>query len=217
MDAIALICEWLGKNWAELAKLVIAVWAATVATVALSTWRRQSRAQRYADFLDQLTEAVHSFVSQVPRPISVVQLIKIGMEAHMPTVPKDEDPHVAGAIAYFKRRGAADYKVFAVELDAVRPAFFRLQFLAAKGQVLGFEGYELCQSAIANIGSQFTAAQGLATFIHSSADLYWENPMIVELVKKLVEIDASEMQKVVDVNYSVVHAFLRNAYASIYG
>lgn len=208
-DAIA------GLPWLELIKAFAPVVTAFIAYRALQNWKRQDKGKRQADFLDQLTDAINNFVGLMPGPVSTVHLVRIGMASHIPHESKNADPYVAAAIEYIEKRGATDYKHMADALDAARPAFVRLQSLAAKGQVFGFDGYIDCQNAIRKLTWQFGRVQALASFIHSST-WYWQNPEIIEHLKKLMEIDHEDIAKHLDDNTVAVHAFLRDAYERIY-
>jgi hypothetical protein len=96
--------------WLEIIKALAPVATAFIAWRALQNWRRQDKAKRQADFLDHLTEAVHDFIGTTPTPVTLVQLIKIGMSSHIPMERKNSDPAVAGAIEYIERRGDEDAK-----------------------------------------------------------------------------------------------------------
>ena len=201
--------------WLEIIKALSPVATAFIAYRALQNWKRQDRGKRQADFLDQLTDAIHNFVGLMPGPVSTVHLVKVGMANHIPHESKNADPYVAAAIDYIERRGATDYKRMAEALDAARPAFVRLQSFAAKGRVFGFDGYIDCQNAIGKLTWQFGRVQALASFIHSP-NWYWQNPEIIEHLKKLMEIDHDDIAKHLDDYTVAVHAFLQGAYERIY-
>ncbi len=209
-DAIA------GVPWLEVIKALAPVATAIIAWRALANWRRQDKAKRHADFVDQLTDAVHSFVGLMPAPVTTVQLVKMGMAYHIPLESKNEDPYVAAAIDYIERRGADDAKRLTEALDPARPVFVRIQSLSAKTQVFDFEGYKDCQNAIGRLTWQFGRMQALAAFIGSST-WYWQNPEIITHLKKLMEIEPEEIQQHLDRDVAVVHGFVRDAYTRIYG
>jgi hypothetical protein len=206
-----------GLNWLEIIKALAPVVTAFIAWRALQNWRRQDKAKRQADFLDQLTEAVHGYVNFMPDLISMVEFAKIGMHAHRPMInPKHPDIDVAGAIEFIEKRGADHYRHMARALDAARPALARMQSLLSKGQVLGFKEYDDCGNACVTLRGQFIMAQGLASFIRSPT-WNWENPEIIAHLKPIIAIDPTEMQKLIDDNTKAFHMFLRVAYAQIYG
>lgn len=205
-----------GVPWLEVIKALAPVATAFIAWRALANWRRQDKAKRHADFLDQLTDAVHSFVGLMPGPITTVRFVKTGMAYHIPMESKNEDPYVAAAIDYIESRGADESKRLIESLDPARPVFVRIQSLSAKGQVFGFEGYKDCKKAVAKLTWQFGRMQALAAFIGSST-WHWKNPDVVAHLTKLMELEPEDIQKHLDDNLEVVHAFVRDAYTRIYG
>lgn len=205
-----------GVPWLEVIKAVAPVATAIIAWRALANWRRQDKAKRHADFLDQLTDAVHSYVGLMPGPVTTIQFVKTGMAYHIPMESKNDDPYVAAAIDYIEKRGQQDAKRLTEALDPARPAFVRIQSLSAKGQVFGFEGYKDCQNAVSMLTWQFGRMQALAAFIGSST-WHWQNPEIISHLKKLMEIEPEEMNKQMDENCIAIHAFVRAAYGRIYG
>lgn len=209
-DAIA------GLPWLEVIKALAPVATAVIAFLALKNWKRQDKAKRQADFLDQLTDVVHSFVGLMPGPVTTTQFVKIGMAYHIPMESKNEDPYVAAAIDFIEKRGAHEAKRLTEALDPARPTFVRIQSLSAKGQVFGFDGYKDCQNAVSMLTWQFSRMQALAAFIGSST-WYWQNPEIIAHLKKLMEIEPEEISKHIDENVAAVHAFVRAAYGRIYG
>jgi hypothetical protein len=110
----------------------------------------------------------------MPTPVTLVHLVKIGMESHIPMERKNTDPLVAGAIEYIERRGEEDGKRLSEALETVRPTFTRVRALAAKGNVFKFENYTSCQNAISTLVWQFDRMQALAAFIRNP-HWYWQN------------------------------------------
>ncbi|MDP8218985.1 MAG: hypothetical protein P9M03_09700 [Candidatus Theseobacter exili] len=111
------MCEFISKtvtflsswNWPEIIKGIVSIWVATVATKALTTWKRQSKAQKRADFMDELTESVHKFIDAIAAPCEMVKYIKIGIESHacLPDLDKSlENPDCLYPKAWGKRRKA---------------------------------------------------------------------------------------------------------------
>src|SRR5580700_6951228 len=119
----------LGLPWLELFKALAPVATAIIAFLALKNWKRQEKAKRQADFLDQFTEAVHDFIGAMPTPVTRVEMIKIGMQSHIPMEPKNSEPAVAGAIEYIERRGNEDAKQLFEALEVARPAATRVRAL----------------------------------------------------------------------------------------
>jgi hypothetical protein len=95
-------------EWAEMLKVVAALWTAGIATYAVNTWRRQTKANRRVDFLSELLESIHGFIESIHPPIEMVRIVKIGIESHRgsPSDSIDEpNPHL---FTYIQRNGERD-------------------------------------------------------------------------------------------------------------
>ena len=74
-----------GINWLEVIKALASVVTAVIAFLALKNWQRQDKAKREAEFLDALIEAAHTYIAEVSKPVTLLEMAKIGMESHVPT------------------------------------------------------------------------------------------------------------------------------------
>ena len=68
----------MSLNFSGIITSSVSIWMAVVATMALNTWKRQSKAKKQTDFLDELTDTVHKFISDISAPSELVKYIKIG-------------------------------------------------------------------------------------------------------------------------------------------
>lgn len=196
-----------------------AVVTATVAWRALQNWKRQDKAKRQADFLDHLTEAVQDFIGAMPAPVTLVQLIKIGMESyigHISLMPKNDDPILAGAIEYIEQRGEEHGKRLLEALESVRPVVTHIRALAAKGNVFKFQNYDACKNDIVMLVWQFERTEALAVFI-KDRDWYWENEEIIGQLKKLMAIDPEDIRTHLHSGNGGIITFVAETYGRIYG
>lgn len=69
----------MSVNWLEVIKALAPVTTAFIAFIALKNWQRQDKAKREADFLDALIEAAHTYIVEMPKPITILEMAKIGM------------------------------------------------------------------------------------------------------------------------------------------
>jgi hypothetical protein len=205
-----------GLPWLEIIKALAPVMTAIIAFLALRNWKRQDKAKRQADFLDQLTEAAHDFIGTMPMPVTLVQLIKIGMASHIPMVRKNSDPMVAGAIEYIERRGNEDAKRLFEALETARPAHTRIGALASKGNVFQFHDYKTCEKAVAMLAWQFDRMQALATFI-TTPSWYWQNEKIIEQLKKLMAIDPDDIRTHLSSHNAEIITYVGETYSHLYG
>lgn len=199
--------------WLEIIKAAGPVATAIIALVALKNWQRQDKAKRQAEFLDQLTDAVHTFIAEMSKPVTLAQFIKTGMESHAPTW-EGGDQSMKGVIAYIEKHGKEESKRLLEALGAVQPATIRLRSLVAKGQMFRFVGYTKCQNAVLVLTSQFDRLEALMAFI-GSPSWNWENTDVSSLVKKF-PIDTDEVQRSLKASNVVILEFVTATYGRIY-
>jgi hypothetical protein len=202
-------------NWAEIVRGVVSIWVAMVATLALKTWKRQSKAQKQTDFMDEITESVHEFISLMAAPIEMVRYVKIGIESYAGFYQLDKSLENPEAVAYIQKRGEADAKRLSEFLKPCTEPLSRICSLVAKGQVFGFKNYNECQNACAMIIWQYNRIQALCSLI-GSASLNWENPKIQESLSKVIMLDADDIEKQIkeqNVNFLL---FVKDNYQTIF-
>lgn len=205
-------------DWLEVLRSTAPVATAAIAFAALRNWRRQDKAKRQSEFLDELIEATHTYVVEVQKPIEMLRMAKIGMAAHVESWKSgtDEDRAVAGAIAYIQKRGEDHGKRLGALVSEAEPSMIRLQTLAAKGQVFGFADYNRCQSAVAMLTWQQKRIVAFWSIIQSST-WYWENPEVRAALVNVMAIDPEEMRSTIAENNVALLAFAGETYRRIYG
>ncbi|WP_367394566.1 hypothetical protein [Cupriavidus sp. Agwp_2] len=205
-------------NWLEVIKALASVATAAIAFFALKNWQRQDKAKRKAEFLDELIEAAHAYIPEVHKPITLLQMAKIGMDSHAPTWESgdDADKAVKGAIAYIEKKGEQDAKRMRGVLEAVQPSTIKLRSLATKGQVFKFDGYTNCQNAVTMLTWHFDRIEAFTEVIGSST-WNWENPEVLGFLKDVMAIDPNEIRKSVQESNVAILEFARETYARIYG
>lgn len=202
-------------NWLEVVKTLAPVATAIIALVALKNWQRQDKAKREAEFLDSLIEATHTYIAQMPAPITLLEIAEIGMRSYAPTW-EEGDQAVKGAIAYIEAKGEQDAKRLREALDTVQPAVIRLRSLTAKGQIFKFKGYAKCHDAVAMLTWQFDRVEAFMTVIRSST-WNWENPEVLQHLKNVIAISPDDIRKSIQTNNVSILEFAREAYGDIYG
>lgn len=203
-------------DWLEVIKALAPVVTAVIAFVALKNWQRQDKAKREAEFLDALIEAAHTYIAEMAKPITALEMTKVGMEGYAPAGEPGESAAVKGAIAYIQKNGEAAAKQLLEALEAVQPSAIKLRSLAAKGQVFNFDGYAKCHDAVALLTKQFDRIEG-ATALIGSPTLNWDNPEVLTLLKSVMAINPDEIRKSIkDTNVSVLE-FVADTYRRIYG
>lgn len=203
-------------DWLEVVKALAPVVTAVIAFVALKNWQRQDKAKREAEFLDALIEAAHTYIAEMAKPITALEMTKIGMESYAPPGETGEQAAVKGAIAYIDKNGEREAKRLMDVLQAIEPSTIRLRSLVAKGQVFNFDGYAKCQNAVTLLtwhADRIEAFTGLV----GSPTLNWANPEVLKLLKDVMAIDPTEMRKSIQDNNVVILEFASKTYRRIYG
>ena len=221
-DGILLMCGFIDAitnvNWLEVIKAFAPVATALIAFFALKNWQRQDKAKREAEFLDALIEAAHTYIIDISKPITHLEMAKIGMKSHVQTWENgnEADKAIQGAIAYIQKNGERDAKSLLGVLEAVQPSTIKLRSLEAKGQVFKFDGYTKCQNAIARLTWHFGRIEAFTAVI-GSPTWNWENPEVLRLLKDVMAIDPNQMRESVQENNVTLLEFVTETYSRIYG
>lgn len=191
---------------------------AIIAFIALKNWKHQDVAKRKAELLDQLIEAVHTYIAETPAPITLLEMSKIGMESHIPTWKKTESgaKELEGAVIYIAKHGEDDAQRLNVALAALRPLAARIMSLGAKAQVFKFDDYRMCFEAIKILIGQ-SETIGYFTAVIGSPSLNWEHPDIAECLKRTMAISPTDIRQHINDSNIVILGFVRKNYEQIYG
>lgn len=183
-----------GWNWAEIVKGIVSIWVATVATLALKTWKRQSKAQKQIDFMDEITDSVHEFIACIAAPTEMAKYIKIDIEncASAPHLnPEIKNPE---AVAYIQTHGKEDSKKLYEYLKSCGPSLTKIRSLSAKGQVFGLKNYEDCNNACSMLIWQHDRIQALCYMIGRDS-LNWGNDEVQEALSKVIQWIPKRLRK----------------------
>lgn len=204
-----------GLPWLELIKALAPVGTAFIAFLALQNWRRQDRAKRHADFLDQLVEAVHDYTARMSKPIELALVTKVGMQSHA-MIGSSDEPNYRGTIVFIKEHGKEQAKLLLNALGECQPAVVRLKSLAAKGRVFKFKDYQVCRENLAALLFQFDHIHALAS-VTGSPSWNWENPDILRVLKAVMKADTGAIQKTIDEKNAAILDYVAETYENIYG
>ncbi|WP_428826768.1 hypothetical protein ACLIKD_00765 [Azonexus sp. IMCC34842] len=205
-------------RWPETISALAAVITATIAFYALQTWRHQDKAKGKAEFLDALIEAAHTYIAEMPKPMTLLVIAKVGMQSHIPPRGNREqaDTAIEGAISYIQKNGEHDGKHLHELLVALQPSVIKLKSLAAKGQVFKFNDYVKCKTAVAELTQHFETIEAFMAVIRSPT-WNWENPEVLNLLKQVMAIDPEEIRKSLQKNNIALLEFAGETYMRIYG
>jgi hypothetical protein len=210
-DAIARV------DWLDVVRTAVTLITAYIAYKALQNWRRQDKAKREAEFLDELIEAVHAYIADIGRSVTLVDIARIGMRSHSDDwdAEDDLDPVTNGAVAYIASKGDAMSRRLFDALNEVRSRAVRLRALGTKGQIFGFDGYDQCHQAITLLCWQFDRIEALAGIIGSTT-LNWQNPDVVKTLNNVLTITPENLQHQLAKNNVVVLEFAQTTYRTLY-
>lgn len=214
----ALVWSFDAVRWPETISAFAAAVTAMIAFCALQTWKHQDKAKGKAQFLDALIEAVHTYIAEIPKPITLLEIAKFGMQGHEPTwdSTKQADIAIQGAIAYIQKNGERDGKHLLAVLESVQPSVVKLRSLAAKGHVFKFVDYAKCQNAVAVLTWHFDRIEAFVAVI-SSPSSNWEHPDVLKNLKDVLAIDPDAIRKSLQENNIALLEFTGESYKRIYG
>ncbi|MQB43026.1 hypothetical protein [Rhizobium sp. ICMP 5592] len=217
-DALVWLLDTIMKiSWGEIIRTIAPVVTAFIAYRALKNWQRQDKAKREAEFLDALVDATHAYIAEMPKPITLLDIAKVGMDSHAFTQSGSEtDKAVKGAISYIRKDGEREAKRLLEVLEAIKPLTIKLRSLAAKGQVFKFKDYRKCQETIAMLVWQLDRMEGFALIIGSTT-WNWENSKVLERVNDAIEISGDDIRKGLHNDNVALIEFASETYKRIYG
>ncbi|MGE7206904.1 hypothetical protein ACQKJZ_14650 [Sphingomonas sp. NPDC019816] len=204
-------------DWLDVVRTAASVVTACLAYVALKNWRRQDKAKREAEFLDALIEATHAFIVDMAKPVTMVEMARIGMRSHGDDWDnQDENGAIAhGAVAYIDAWGERDSKRLFDALNEVRPGAIRLRSLGTKGQVFEFSNYRACHQAITSLVWQFDRIEAFAGMIGSTS-WNWRNPHVRASLDKVLTITPGDLQQHLGSGNVAVLTFAQTTYRTLY-
>lgn len=201
-------------DWLSIAQGVAGIWIAIIATIALSTWRRQIKAKKHIDFIDELTDTIHVFILSMSVPVSSLKFAKIGIDSYAGIHDEPEDIKNPEAIAFIKKQGKSTGKDIREHLDAARPILSKMKSLAAKGQVFGIENYSKCQNACRMLEWSYNQIEAFSSII-GDPHLNWKHPDVQQTLDNVLSIDPERIESNLAEQNSEFLLFARQAYYKI--
>jgi len=202
-------------NWSTIPSAIANIWVAIIATYALNTWKHQTRTQKHMEFMDELTDTVHEYIQAMEAPIQILEFVKIGIQAYSETESlQGKSIKNAGVITYIEKNGKAVQMRLNEYLDKVRPIKSRMNSLAAKGQVLGFDNYKQCYDACTMLAWSHGQLEAFAVLI-GSAHLNWQNQEVQQTLDKVMTVDAKTIKENLEKQSSVFLKLVKQIYQTL--
>ncbi len=193
---------------------VAGIWMAIIATIALNTWRKQIKAQKHVNFLDELTDTVHAFILSMSGPVTSLKFAKISIDAHSYVHKDSTDKKNVGAIEFIKKDGKVSRESIQKQLEAVRPILSKMKALVAKGQILGMRNYSKCQNACNMLEWSYNQIEAFSSII-GNENLNWDNPEVQETLDKILAVDPEQIFENMSEQNSEYLLFAKQAYQNI--
>ncbi len=214
-DFVRSIPQFLGDmDWIAIAPVVIGTWMAIIATMALGTWKRQIKAKKRIDFIDELTDTIHTFILSMSDPIEYLKYAKIGIDCHADYYGEFADIKNPEAVAFIKKQGKSTRQNIQRCLETTRPILSKMRTLEAKGQIFGIEGYSKCQNACRMLGWSYDQIEAFS-FIIGDTNLNWKNPKVQKTLDSILSIDPENIRSNLAEQNSNFLLFAKQAYSEI--
>ncbi|RZR34224.1 hypothetical protein [Vibrio vulnificus] len=185
--------------------------AATFAGLALTSWKKQTQAQRQILFLDELTEAFNEYSNLISVPIELITYSKLAIEGYSFSDSKGQTFGESGVVKYFKRVGQEDAEKINQYLNKCTGSLNKIQSLTIKGNLMGFHDYHTCFDACARLAKTYPAIQAYSSMI-SNKYLNWNNPEVEIAVRKVIEMDPNDLNAIVNSCNKELIKFAQNKY-----
>ena len=201
-------------DWPSIMQGVAGIWVAILATIALNTWRKQIKAQKHVDFLDELTDTIHAFILSMSGPVSSLKFAKIEIDSYSHIHKNTDDQKNVGAVEFIKKDGRFTRESIQKQLESVRPILSKMNSLVAKGQILGIKNYIKCQNACSMLECSYNQIEAFSSII-GNTNLNWENPEVQKTLDKILSVNSEQIDKNLVEQNSEYLLFARQAYQDI--
>ena len=215
MDIFIQIIETLINNLSSILTAVAGIWVAVIATLALRTWKYQTKAEKHIQFMDRLTDTVHEYIQAMQAPIEALKYIEIAIESHSEVASiQHKDNKYAGIISYIAKDDKDDQTRLFEYLDKVHPIRSRMLSLATKGQVMGFKNYRQCHDACTMLAWSYDQIGAIAMLI-GNPHHNWANEKVQQTFDKVMTIKSHSIRENLKKYNGVFLEFVKRNYQSL--
>ena len=204
--------------WGDLAQVIIAIATAALAWAAwrgLSTWKEQAKTNLKIQMLDKLIDEVHSYMDQINRPIELLKIFKLMIEANTSSQPQDEEENRLNSfIKYIQKEGSVDSEMLKTQLIEAGKTKIRIISLATKGQIFEFEEYSKFYLSCRKLVHTHDQLMGFAVTI-GQTEWNFENEEIRTTLSNVLETTPSEIQNTVNTSNVEIIDYLKNYYSKL--
>lgn len=188
-----LVRNFLLINWLAIIQGIAGIWVAIIATIALNTWKRQIKAHKHIEFLDELTDTIHNFILSMSEPITRLEFTKIGIDCYAGIHNEPEDMKNPEAVAFIKERGKSTGDNIRECLTAVRTILSKMKSLVVKGQIFGIDNYSQCREACVMLEWSYNQIEYFFSII-GDQHLNWYNPEVQSALEKVLLVNPADIK-----------------------
>lgn len=210
-----LMCELLSWHWSGIIQSVTGIMTVCIASLALTSWKKQHKSQKVTDLLDELTDAIHELIQLISIPITRLMVIHIGIESYKHNTDLDNDLEYPEVVSFIEKEGTENAARLMESLIHCEGAIHKIRSLVVKGQVFDIENYMDCQNACKLLTWQYDRLIVVYAIL-SSGNMNWKHPMVIKNIKNLLEITPDDIKKYLDENQVKFTNFVKNAYQREY-
>ena len=203
-------------NWLkEMVQIIVGIWVASIATIALSTWKCQIKAHKHIEFLDELTDTIHDFILSMSEPIAYLKFTKMKIDCYTGIHGEPDGMENPEAVAFIKKRNKSADDDIRKYLTDIRPILSKMQSLVAKGQIFGIDNYSKCQNTCEMLEWSYNQIE-VFCYIIGNQSLNWRNPKVQETLNKALLVNHEDINNNLTQQNVEFISFAKQAYNAVY-
>lgn len=206
--------NFLIKDWLAIIQVIVGIWVAIIATIALSTWKCQIKAHKHIEFLDELTDTIHNFILSMSGPITYLEFAKIGIDCYAGIHNEPEDMKNPEAVAFIKKDGKSTGDFIRERLTVVTLILSKMKSLVAKGQIFGIDNYSQCQEACVMLEWSYKQIEAFFSII-GNQHLNWDNPEVQSTLEEILSVNPEDIKNNLTQQNTNFLLFAKQAYTKI--
>lgn len=186
--------------------------------MALNTWRRQIKASRTTQFLDDVNEAAFKFVTTVQQPIDAHKHLRIRIWSHTDLEEGNFELTLDDVVRYYHNpnsdvSGSFD-KLLLSSLKESNEANAVLTALLYQGQIHTLKNYSILSYHLQRMQWQHNRLSGLFRII-TLDHLNTSNPKTSRILQRIADLDSDLMFHQLNNDYKKVIEHLRDEYSAV--
>ena len=186
--------------------------------MALNTWRRQIKASRATQFLDDINEAAFKFVTTVQRPIDAHKNLRIRIWSYTDLDEDNFEITLEDVVNYYHNPNSDVSGEFGKSLlhslKESHEANNTLTALLYKGQIHTLNNYKLLSYHLQRMQWQHNRLSGLFRIV-ALEHLNTSQPKTSRILQRIADLDHDIMVAQLNNDYKKVIELLRDEYSSV--